>query len=91
MARKSRKEDSVFYCEDCLSLRILGGKNMPEYCDECSSANIGQCSFDKWEAMYEEMYGRKFQDRDLTEDQMIERKLKKISENKKNGKSSRDV
>lgn len=44
----------VYYCKDCLSLRI---RNTSEdgtgvdYCDECGSANVGQALIAEWVGM----------------------------------------
>lgn len=39
-------DEPVFYCKSCLSLKIRSIPSMDEseYCDECSSTDIGQCS-----------------------------------------------
>lgn len=57
--------EPVYYCKHCLSLKI---RNVPmiedsDYCDECGSTNIGQCSIEEWEKMYKERYGFKFLDK----------------------------
>ena len=40
----------VLYCKHCLSLKI---RNIPrmrdsDYCDECGSTDIGECSIEEW-------------------------------------------
>lgn len=52
-------DEPVFYCKSCLSLKIRSIPSMDEseYCDECSSTDIGQCSIQQWEQMYKERYG----------------------------------
>lgn len=52
----------VLYCKQCLSLRI---RNIPivedsDYCDECSSTDIGECSIEEWKTMYQEKYGHEY-------------------------------
>lgn len=54
--------EPVFYCKSCLSLKV---RHIPElensnYCDNCSGTDIGQCSIEEWENMYEQKYGHKF-------------------------------
>lgn len=49
----------IYYCKRCLSLRI---KDVPylkdsEYCDECSSLDIGEGTIEEWSKLYEERYG----------------------------------
>lgn len=31
-----------------------------DYCDECGSTNIEQCSIQEWEKLYKERYGHNF-------------------------------
>ena len=55
-------EVPVLYCNHCLSLKI---RNIPrmedsDYCDECGSTDIGECSIKEWETLYEKRYGHKF-------------------------------
>lgn len=54
--------DPVFYCRNCLSLKIrtVPGLKGAEFCDECNSANVGQCSIDEWKVLYKARYGFDF-------------------------------
>jgi hypothetical protein len=65
-AKKSQKEDynniPVFYCNDCLSLRIrneaeLGGTC---YCDLCGSTSINESDIEEWENAYKDKHGVSF-------------------------------
>lgn len=55
-------DEPVFYCKSCLSLKIMSIPSMDdsEYCDECSSTDIGQCNIEEWEQMYKERYGHSY-------------------------------
>ena len=58
-------EEPVFYCRNCLSLKI---RNIPsidhsEFCDDCGSTDIEQCTIEEWEKMYIEKYGHKYLDK----------------------------
>lgn len=55
-------EDVVYYCRDCLSLRIefISLLEDSEYCDKCGSTDIATASIEEWEAMYIEKYGHKY-------------------------------
>ena len=55
-------QDTVLYCKRCLSLRIMNVPMMDDsdYCDECSSTDIGECSIEEWETLYRERYGHKY-------------------------------
>lgn len=55
-------EVPVLYCKHCLSLKI---RNVPimedsDYCDDCGSTNIGECSIEEWEALYKNKYGHRY-------------------------------
>lgn len=55
-------EQPVLYCKQCLSLKI---RNIPsiddsDYCDECGSTNIQECSIEEWENLYKNRYGHKY-------------------------------
>jgi hypothetical protein len=52
-------EEPVFYCKKCLSLRIREIEDIrnSEYCDDCGSAEIGQCNIKEWEELYKAKYG----------------------------------
>ena len=60
--KQNYNEEPVFYCKSCLSLKIRSVPNMEdsEFCDECSSTDIGQCSIEEWEKMYLERYGHRY-------------------------------
>lgn len=52
----------VYYCTQCLSLRIKGipGMKGMDFCDECNSTNVAQTDIFTWEEMYQNRYGYKF-------------------------------
>lgn len=52
--------EEVYYCKNCLSLRIITMDIGYDFCDECGMTDIGVTTIDKWEKMYEERYGYKF-------------------------------
>ena len=60
--KQNYNEEPVFYCKGCLSLKIRNIPSMEdsEFCDECSSTDIGQCSIEEWEKMYTERYGHRY-------------------------------
>lgn len=64
--RRYTKEDynavPVFYCKNCLSLRIIDSGYIfnSDFCDSCGSTDIGVCNIREWEEMYEIKYGHKF-------------------------------
>lgn len=86
---KLDKEDRVLYCKDCLSIKIKGGRGIPDYCDECSSTDIDDCSIEEWQRMFIEKYGYDFYEGKDDEATIIERKLKELS-NGKRWKNSQD-
>lgn len=54
----------VFYCKDCLSLKIIAMDDIDNeeagFCDECGSTDLGQATIEEWQAMYKEKYGTTF-------------------------------
>ena len=60
--KKEFNDEPVFYCKNCLSLKIRHIPNIQdtEYCDDCGSTNIEQCSIQEWEKLYKERYGHNF-------------------------------
>lgn len=49
----------VFYCKQCLSLRIKGlpGNNNIDFCDDCNSTDISTADIFTWEELYKQRYG----------------------------------
>lgn len=54
--------EPVFYCKQCLSLRIKSIPGIPDtdFCDSCNSTNIGKTNIKAWEVLYEDRYGYKY-------------------------------
>ena len=52
-------KEPVFYCKSCLSLKVRFIQSMQDsdYCDECGSTDIEQCSIEEWQKKYIKMYG----------------------------------
>lgn len=52
----------VFYCKQCLSLRIKGlpGNNSIDFCDDCNSTNIETTDIFTWQQLYRERYGSNY-------------------------------
>lgn len=53
-------DEPVYYCKRCLSLNIMVDDNGDEFCEECTSTNIGKTNVFKWEKLYKEKYGLNF-------------------------------
>ena len=53
--------EPVFYCRDCLSLKIMTYEDN-DFCDSCGSSNIAQMNIKDWENLYLNKYGHKFID-----------------------------
>lgn len=50
----------VYYCRQCLSLRIKSINSYVDYCDECGSTDIGETDIFTWKKMYKEKYGKDY-------------------------------
>lgn len=59
MTKEEYNAEPVYYCEKCLSLKIVDVPflNNSEFCEDCNSTNINQCSIEEWEKLYKERYG----------------------------------
>ena len=53
-------EEPVHYCKRCLSLNIKVDENDDEFCEDCTSTNIGKMDIFTWEKLYKDMYGINF-------------------------------
>lgn len=65
MTREEYNNVPVFYCKNCLSLKIRDIEHVDnsEYCDECGSTNIGSTNIEEWEALHKAKYRHKFLDK----------------------------
>jgi len=52
--------EPVYYCKECLSLRIMEFTNNISFCDRCGSTDIDTCHIDEWKKLYREKYGRDY-------------------------------
>lgn len=65
MNKEEYNQEPVFYCKNCLSLKIRDVEHIDdsEYCDDCGSTDVESTSIERWEAMYVARYGHKFTDK----------------------------
>lgn len=56
--------EPVWYCEDCLSLRIqttAGPDGSPlDFCGSCGSTSVAQAGMEEWKKMYERRYRKRY-------------------------------
>lgn len=52
--------EPVYYCKNCLSLRIMDLNDKISFCDRCGSTEIGTCHIDEWKKLYKKKYGREY-------------------------------
>lgn len=50
-------EIPVYYCKDCLSLKVNGEIENCPYCEDCNNTSIAQTDIHTWERLYQEKYG----------------------------------
>lgn len=55
-------EEPVYYCENCLSLKIMRINDHDDYCfcDECGSSSIETANIVDWENMYKNKYNKSY-------------------------------
>lgn len=57
------EEDNVFYCQHCLSLKVIViPKTINCYCGECGNTDIIETNINLWEELYAEENGRRYLD-----------------------------
>lgn len=60
---KKYNDEEVWYCETCLSLKIMNfGEDeiVPCYCAVCGSTDIGTIHIDEWEKKYVKKNHKKY-------------------------------
>lgn len=52
-------EIPVYYCKECLSLKIMRVAGLKDacYCDDCGSTNIDETSIEEWDSLYKRKHG----------------------------------
>lgn len=50
----------VYYCRQCLSIKIKSINSCVDYCDECGSTDVGETDIFTWKKMYKEKYGKDY-------------------------------
>ena len=60
--KQQYNDEPVFYCKQCLSLKIRNVPNMEDsdYCDDCGSTDIASMHVSEWEKLYKNKYGHSF-------------------------------
>lgn len=58
-SKQEYNEEPVFYCKNCLSLKIktVQVDSNLDYCDECGSTSIAQTNIEEWRDTYKNRYG----------------------------------
>lgn len=62
ISKSDYNEEPVFYCSDCLSLRIIKVDGMM-FCDNCNSTDIQVSDIASWEDKYKHKYKSKYLNR----------------------------
>lgn len=55
LSKEEYNNEPVYYCKDCMSLRIRTIEGT-DYCDKCGSTNIEQTHISEWENLYARKY-----------------------------------
>lgn len=59
LTKEDYNNEPVFYCSECLSLRIRSLDDI-DYCDKCGSTSIEQTHISEWETMYTKKYNENY-------------------------------
>lgn len=60
MTKEDYNNEPIFFCKECLSIKIRCTRDDIDYCDECGSIDIGQTSILTWVHYYTKQYGKPF-------------------------------
>lgn len=58
--KEEYNNEPVFYCRECLSLKVVDLTSDTAYCEDCGSTNIGSTDIDTWKALYKERYKKDY-------------------------------
>ena len=63
--KKEFNDEPVFYCKNCLSLKIKTVPGMIEldYCDDCGSTDISKTNIETWRQLYKDRFGFDYLDK----------------------------
>ena len=63
--KKEFNDEPVFYCKNCLSLKIKTVPDMIEldYCDDCGSTDISKTDIETWRQLYKDRFGFDYLDK----------------------------
>ena len=63
--KKEFNDEPVFYCKNCLSLKIKTVPGMIEldYCDDCGSTDISKTDIETWRQLYKDRNGFDYLDK----------------------------
>lgn len=59
LTKEDYNNEPVFYCSECLSLRIRSLDDT-DYCDKCGSTSIEKTHINEWETMYAKKYNESY-------------------------------
>ena len=59
LSKEDYNNEPVFYCSECLSLKIRNIDDT-DYCDKCGSTDIKEANIHEWEDMYAKKYSGNF-------------------------------
>lgn len=60
MSKQEYNDIPVFYCKECLSLKILNLEGEGDFCDDCGCTHITTSHIQEWEKLFEEKYNIKY-------------------------------
>ena len=53
-------EVPVYYCTDCLSLKIMNYSEDTAYCDDCGCTEVKTTHISEWDLMYKNKYKKDY-------------------------------
>lgn len=60
LSKQEYNDEPVFYCKQCLSLKIQTLGDYIDYCEPCGCTDIASTHIDEWKQLYRERYHKDF-------------------------------
>ena len=60
MPDNNYNDEPIFFCRECLSIKIRYTREDIDYCDDCGSVDIGKTNINIWIHYYIRRYGKPF-------------------------------
>ena len=60
LTKEEYNDIPVYYCTECLSLKIHPYDEKTNYCNDCGNTEIKEIHIDEWDKLYKEKYKKSY-------------------------------